>query len=244
MDTVQIPEVIDIARAWIEKKENGNYIVISNANDVVISQKDEKVKEAINKSSLSVPDGISLVIMSRLYGHPLKQRVYGPDLMQEFLNLEKGKSCSHFFYGASHNTLTKLIERVKRDYPNAIIAGYYSPPFRPLKDVERQEIIYNINKARPDILWVGLGCPKQQLWMHENRQSLKVPVMVGVGAAFDFLAGTKPQAPRWIRDNGFEWLYRLLSEPGRLWRRYLIGNCIFIFLALKDIFHKKLFKSH
>ncbi len=238
VDMVQIEDVIKILEQWIVNKNFGNYIIISNANDAVISKKDARVREAVNKSSLSVPDGISLIIISRLLGFKLKRRVYGPDLMWNFLRYSEKKGYSHFFYGGSKNTLEKLVFNLKEKIPGLEIMGYYSPPFRNLDEDEDTKIIDRINDLSPDILWVGLGCPKQQIWMYKHKDRLKVPAMVGVGAAFDFIAGTKLQAPTWMRNNGLEWLFRFATEPKRLWRRYLVNGSLFIFYAGAELLKK------
>lgn len=243
VDMVQIDNVAKIMEGWIANRSFGNYIVISNINDVAVSKKDIKVREAVNCSSLSVPDGISLVILARIYGYRLKRRVYGPDLIFEFLEGSYDKGYSHFFYGSTPQTLDLLIKKLNLKFPNLKIAGFYSPPFRPLTEKEDSEIVEMINKSSPDVLWVGLGCPKQQLWMYEHKDKLKVPVMVGIGAAFDFLAGVKPQAPKFIRDRGFEWLFRLITEPKRLWRRYLIGGLTFLGFFLKEFISIKILKK-
>lgn len=246
INLVQIPEVIACISGWIENKERGNYIVVSNAYDVVTGKKDEKVRCAVNSSSLSIPDGISLVLLAKLNGCFINKRAYGPDLMFEFLKLAEKKGYSNFFYGTTSATLNSLISNLKFKFPALKIAGSYAPPFRPLTEAEDGEIVSIINSASPDIVWIGLGTPKQQLWMYEHRNKLRVPAMVGVGAAFDFLAGTKPQAPRWIRDNGFEWLFRLVTEPNRLWRRYLVNGTLFICYAVIELFLNRfrLFKNH
>lgn len=236
IDLVQIPDVIKRISGWIEKKEQGNYIVFSNANDVVASKKDAFVKKASNTSSLSVPDGISLVFLARVMGWNVKKRVYGPDFMLEYLKLAELKGYSNFFYGTTQDTLKLLISNLRTKFPKLKIVGAYAPPFKPLSEEENKKIIDIINHASPDVVWVGLGTPKQQLWMYEHKNKLKVSVMVGVGAAFDFFAGTKPQAPRYVRDNGFEWLFRLITEPKRLWRRYLINNSLFIYYVGGDLF--------
>ncbi len=238
VDMVQIADVINAMEGWIAEKEYGNYIVVSNAYDVITNSKDDKIKEAANNSSLTIPDGISLILLARLHGYPLKKRAYGPDLMLDFLKLAEVKGYSNFFYGSTQETLNLLVNNLKRRFPHLNIVGNYSPPFRDLTDKEKEKIVGIINNASPDVLWVGLGTPKQQLWMYEHKDKLKVQAMAGVGAAFDFLAGTKYQAPRWIRDNGFEWLFRLVTEPKRLWRRYLIGNSRFAWLFFKELLKK------
>ncbi|MDD5465392.1 MAG: WecB/TagA/CpsF family glycosyltransferase [Candidatus Omnitrophica bacterium] len=240
VDLVQIPDVIKRISGWIENKKIGNYVVVANAYDMIAGKKNDKVRNAINGSSLSVSDGISLVLLSRFKGHPLKRRVYGPDLMLESLRLAEIKGYSNFFYGTTQVTLNLLVNNLKARFPGLVVAGTYAPPFRALDNDEDKTIVEIINKVSPDLLWVGLGTPKQQLWMYEHKDKLKVAVVVGVGAAFDFLAGVKPQAPRWIRDNGFEWLFRLITEPKRLWRRYLVNYPLFVYYVLIDL----IFKSH
>lgn len=234
INMVQMPEIISSIEAWIAAKSFGNYIVVSNAYDLVMNSQDEKIKQSVNSSNLTIPDGFSLVMLGRLHGYSLKKRTYGPDLMFEFLKLAETKGYSNFFYGSTPETLTLLVNNLKRRLPNLNIAGTLSPPFRELSAEEKKEQIEIINQAKPDVVWVGLGTPKQQLWMYEHKSKLSVPVMVGTGAAFDFLAGSKPQAPKWMRDNGFEWLFRLFTEPRRLWKRYLVGNLTFLLLYMKE----------
>ncbi len=240
VDAVEIRGIIQYTEDWINKNQHHNYIVVANVDTIVTSKFNTLMQEAVNESSLSIPDGFPLLLLERLYGHPLKKRAYGPDLMREFFKITEGKGYSHFFYGATEDTLDKLIKNIKALYPKTKIAGFYAPPFKPLTEEEDNKIIEMINKIVPDVLWVGIGCPKQELWMHNHSKKLNIPVMLGVGAAFDFLAGTKPQAPRWIRDNGFEWLFRLFIEPKRLWRRYLVGYPLFVYYVLIDL----AFKSH
>jgi len=244
VDMVQIPDVIAMMEKWITDGGSGNYIVISNANDALASRKDIRVREAVNRSSLSVPDGISMVLLGRMNSYPLKRRVYGPDLMRDFLTKTYDNGYSHFFYGSTPRTLDLMAERLNLSLPNIRISGFYSPPFGPITQAEDEKIIETINRASPDVLWVGLGCPKQQLWMYEHRDKLRVPVMVGVGAAFDFLAGTKAQAPKWIQSFGLEWLFRLIAEPRRLAKRYILGYSLFIGLICREFFHGRLLNKN
>ncbi|MCX5695227.1 MAG: WecB/TagA/CpsF family glycosyltransferase [Candidatus Omnitrophica bacterium] len=222
----------------IAKNIHHNYIIVANVDTIMQSKHNPKIQEAVNASSLSIPDGFPLLIMQRLHGNPLKKRAYGPDLMNGFLKITGEKKYSHFFYGATEDTLDNLTKKLKVLFPGIRIAGAYSPPFRPLTLDEDAKIVEMINKAAPSVLWVGIGCPKQELWMYEHREQLSVPVMLGVGAAFDFLAGVKPQAPRWIRDNGFEWFFRLITEPKRLWRRYLMNYPLFVYHVLVELVSK------
>jgi len=240
VDVVQIPKVILCMEEWINESVSCRYICISNMNDVVWGQKDSRVKLATNGAALSVPDGMSLVQVGRLNGFQIPDRVYGPDLMKEFFSVTAHKTYRHYFYGGNENTLKHLVQNIQKKYPGINLVGSYSPPFRELTDLEKKDVICRINEVKPDIVWIGLGCPKQQLWMHEFSPSLKASAMVGVGAAFDFLAGMKRQAPRWMQKNGLEWLFRVCSEPKRLWRRYLAHGSAFVFGSMKEIMkHKK-----
>lgn len=240
INVLEISEVIKAMMSWIAEGSIGNYIIIANANDVVLGKNSSLVRDAINQSSLSVPDGISLVLFGRLLGHSLEKRVYGPDLTVEFLKVSEEKGYSHFFYGTTKITLKLLTDNLKIKFPSLKIAGSYAPPFRPLSKEEDEAIVDMINEVKPDVVWVGLGCPKQQIWMYEHKDRLKVPVMVGIGAAFDFLAGVKPQAPHWLRDRGFEWLFRLVTEPKRLWHRYLVNYPLFIYFAIIDLIKRSI----
>ena len=230
VDCVETVDVISAMEGWIRNRQLHNYVVTSNANNVVLGKSNESLQKAVNSSSLSVADGISLVIVARLRGYALNRRVYGPDLMLEFLRISEVKGYSNFFYGSTDETLKLLVKSLKMMFPRLRIAGYHSPPFSASVHSEKKEIEI-INKSCPDVVWVGLGGVKQELWMYESKDELSVPVLIGVGAAFDFLAGSKRQAPLWIRNNGFEWLFRLITEPKRLWRRYLINNFLFIYYA-------------
>lgn len=239
VDMVQIPEVLSLMEEWISNGNRGNYIVISNANDAVLSKRNFDVRRAVNSSSLSVPDGISLVLLGRFYGHKLKRRVYGPELMEEFCKLAAEKGYTNFFYGGAEGISEKMKSRLLEKFPGLKVVGQYTPPFRELNEEEDSSVVELINCAQPDVLWVGLGCPKQQLWMYRHRDRLRVPVMVGVGAAYDFHAGTKKQAPKWMRENGLEWFFRLLVEPGRLWKRYLLGGALFIYYVGLELIRKR-----
>jgi len=235
LDVIEIDAVIIRIADWINDPiKTTKYICVTNVNSVVEAQKDHHLKQITNESSLSVCDGMPLVWLSRLKGFRLKKRVYGLNLMKKMLELSQEKGYSNYFYGSSESVLGNMISRIKREYPNLRVNGYFSPPFRELLEIEKQKIIQDINNLKPDIVWVGLGYPKQEKWMYEFRDYVKYPVLIGVGAAFDFLAGNKKQAPIWMQNAGLEWLFRLLQEPRRLWRRYLINNTLFIILLIKE----------
>lgn len=238
VNIIQIPEIIDFITTRIIQRIPSAYIVTTNANTIVYAKKYPEVRKAVNSGDLSIADGYSLVFLSRFYGSALKKRAYGPDLMLDFMKVSEDKGYSNFFYGSKNETLGKLLKNLKSKFPRLKIAGYYSPPFSDSICSDKKEVD-DINKSGADVVWVGLGGVKQERWMLEHKNKLNVPVMIGVGAAFDFLAGTKPQAPRWMRDTGLEWLFRLIAEPKRLWRRYLINNLLFIWYVAVDLLKKR-----
>jgi len=234
------------ARLFIEEailRRQKKYICVCPVSTIMECKKDKRVLKSVNSADLATPDGMAVVRIGRMCGFKNIRRVYGPDLMQDICDISKEKGYKNYFYGSSVDVLKKLKENFNKKYPGLIISGVCSPPFRQLTKEEDDKIVGDINNNNPDIIWVGLGSPKQDLWMYEHRNRINAPVMVGVGAAFDFLAGTKSQAPRWMRNSGFEWLFRLTTEPRRLWKRYLIGNSIFMWLFLKEFVKIKILRK-
>jgi N-acetylglucosaminyldiphosphoundecaprenol N-acetyl-beta-D-mannosaminyltransferase len=207
-----------------------HYVCLSNVHTVTTSQFDIELKTAVNEADLALPDGMPLVWLANLDGHGLDGRVYGPELLDRFCTATAKRGVRHFFYGGTESVLRTLAARISELHPGINIVGTHAPPFRPLSVDEEDQLAELIND-RVDVLWVGLGCPKQEKWMHAHR-NLRVGVMIGVGAAFDFHAGRIPQAPLWMQRRGLEWLFRLVQEPRRLWRRYLILNPLFVVLTL------------
>ncbi|MBI5080604.1 MAG: WecB/TagA/CpsF family glycosyltransferase [Chloroflexi bacterium] len=193
----------------------------------------DDVRQALN-ANLAAPDGMPVVWALRLMGHQV-ERVYGPDIMQVVCARSIQEGWRHFFYGGTPDVVEKLIEVLKSQHPNLLVAGFESPPFRELTCEEDEAIVKRINESKAHIVWVGLGSPKQDMWMADHRARLTAPVLIGVGAAFDFFSGRVRQAPRWMQRSGLEWLYRLMSEPSRLWRRYLIYNPKFVVCVLMQI---------
>jgi len=230
---VQIKDVIGQMKDWIEDRSYGHYIAVTNTHVVIESWFNPEFKNVLNSADYVVPDGMPLVWLGRLSGYPLKRRVYGPELMETFLK-ETGPEYRHFIYGGKPGVPEKLCSRLKKQYPGLNFVGSCSPPFRPLTSEEDEQIIELINRLNPDVLWVGLGAPKQERWMYEHKDKLNVPVMLGVGAAFDLLAGNTSQAPAFLREHGFEWLWRFLSEPRRLWRRYMVYAPLFVGLVVLE----------
>jgi N-acetylglucosaminyldiphosphoundecaprenol N-acetyl-beta-D-mannosaminyltransferase len=188
----------------------------------------EEYCKSVNSADLVTPDGMPLVWCLRQMGFKEARRAYGPDLMLHALAAAEMQGLTVGFYGGSDVTIAKIREFVTLRYPNLQLRYAYSPPYRELSPAEEQSIISAIQTAGVAILFIGLGCPKQEFWMARHKGIID-SVMLGVGAAFDFFAGTKPQAPRWMMQLGLEWLFRLTSEPQRLWRRYLINNPRFLF---------------
>lgn len=228
-----IPQTAKEAICNRVKSGEGGYICFSNVHTVVTAKNDDTLKQSTNNSFLSMPDGKPLSVYANLKGYNQVKQVAGPDFMPYFFNETKG--LKHFFYGSTPDTLKKLVANFSRLYPETIICGAYSPPFRELTSAEIENNILVIKESGADIVWIGLGAPKQEVWMAEHWEQLKPAVLMGVGAAFDFHADIKPRAPEWMRKSGLEWFHRLCSEPGRLWKRYFITNTKFIFYLLHEI---------
>jgi N-acetylglucosaminyldiphosphoundecaprenol N-acetyl-beta-D-mannosaminyltransferase len=192
------------------------------------SQRDAELRAIHNAAGMVTPDGMPLVWISRATGFHHVERVYGPDLMLACCEVSQTAGYRHYFYGGAPGVPERLAERLQSRFAGLKVVGSYSPPFRALTPVEDASVVDQINRAGPDIVWVGLSTPKQERWMSEHRGRLHAPVLIGVGAAFDFHAGLKQQAPGWMQRSGLEWLYRLCQEPRRLWRRYLRNNPLFV----------------
>jgi len=222
----------DSVLEWIDemvaRRERG-YVCVANVHTVMAFSEDPGLRAAVLGSSLNLPDGQPLVWAVNALGYELGSRVYGPELML--------RACAHgvatgqrFYLYGGHNqgALVELALNLRRRYPGVRIVGGYSPPHRELHEDERAAVAEEINRSGADLVWVGIGVPKQEKWMAQMRESIEAPVLVGVGAAFDFHAGRVPQAPNWIQEAGLEWAYRLVREPRRLWRRYMRYNPRFV----------------
>lgn len=215
------------------------YSCVAPVSTIVAAKEDPAYREVLAAAVMVTPDGMPLVWLARKKGLPDVRRVYGPDLMCAVCEKGRAEGFRHFFLGGDDETNARLIQRLKEKYPGLIIAGRCAPSFGPWTAEEEAFICDQINQSHADIVWVGLGSPKQDFWMARNRAKLNAPVLIGVGAAFDFLAGVKPQAPCWMQKAGLEWLFRLCCEPRRLWKRYLFGNTKFIYFLFLEIFHKR-----
>ncbi len=214
-------------------------VCVTNIYSVVVMQKDEEFRRVNNCSSLVVADGMPLVWVSKLFGKPIPERVTGADLLWKLSEISERKEYTFFFLGSNNETLGKLCNNLKEHLPDLKIAGMYSPPFKEeFSEEDNLKIIQKINEVKPDILWVGMTAPKQEKWISQNLDKLNVKVAIGVGAVFDFVAGTVKRAPKWMQNIGLEWFFRLIQEPKRLCKRYLIGNTIFVWLVLKELWKK------
>jgi len=220
-------------QAWAQAGESRAVYATSvhgtmEAHDVL------EFRDILNRADLITPDGMPLVWMMRLKGFKNQQRTYGPTLMLHILEMAAREKISVGFYGAKSNTLDTLVARMKTAYPDLFVNYAFGPPFRPLSEQEMAQIRQEIIQSGVQILFVGLGCPRQEKWIDTQRGYIPA-VMIGVGAAFDFHAGVKPQAPAWMQKIGLEWLFRLLTEPRRLWKRYLYHIPRFVVLAVADL---------
>lgn len=199
------------------------HICVCDVNSLLNAAADPHLADFYNCSGLTLPDGVPLVWAGRAAGFKEIRRVCGPDLMPRALAVSPETGWRHFFLGGSAGVAERLAEKAQRDYPGIQIAGIACPPFRPLTSAETDELIDQINNSGADIVWVGLGAPKQERWMAEHRDRLNASILIGVGAAFNFGVGDLSRAPRWMQTAGLEWFYRLTREPKRLWRRYAYG---------------------
>ncbi len=227
--------------AWARAGES-RYVCVANIHMVMEAYDDPNFRALINRADLVTPDGMPLVWMLRAMGIPGQERVYGPDLTLHICQAAAGQGIAVGFYGGRPEVLEALVHRLQERIPGLAVAYAYSPPFRPLSAAEEEAVVEAINASGARILFVGLGCPKQERWMAGHKGKVRA-AMLGVGAAFDFHAGRVPQAPGWMQRAGLEWLFRLLVEPRRLWRRYLKHNPRFIVLAAMQLFGLRRFEE-
>ena len=213
------------------KELSGDYLCVSNVHTTVMSYDDPAYCAVQNGGIMAIPDGGPLSSVGRKRGFTQMERTTGPDYLKEMLKISEKEGYRHFFYGSTEETLEKLRKHLAKEYPNLQLAGMYSPPFRALSNEEDWQIVELINESHADFVWVGLGAPKQEYWMAEHQGRI-CGFMIGVGAAFDYLAGNISRAPIWMQKANLEWLYRLLQEPKRLFKRYFYTNTKFIWNAV------------
>jgi N-acetylglucosaminyldiphosphoundecaprenol N-acetyl-beta-D-mannosaminyltransferase len=230
---------IEVMDSLVESRRRG-YVCAAPVHALMVAQEDAEMRAALRNSTLVVPDGMPLVWASNLLGEELSDRVYGPELMLRYSDrcVERGHRV-WLYGGRDQGSLVQLALSMRRRHPGIKIIGGYSPPFRPLTAEEEDALVEQINDAQPDVLWVGIGVPKQEKWMAHMRDRLDVPVMCGVGAAFDFHAGRISMAPAWMQDRGLEWIYRMAQEPRRLLPRYLYTNPRFVLAFARQYLAQK-----
>jgi N-acetylglucosaminyldiphosphoundecaprenol N-acetyl-beta-D-mannosaminyltransferase len=230
----KIDDVLNIIEKWI-LLGGGQYVCVSNVHMCMEAYKDREFESIVNSAGLVIADGRPIVWGQRILGAKNAIQIRGMDLMLELCTFAQKQGFSVGFFGSSEKVLQNLCERLKDRFPDLLIDFQMSPPFRELEASEEDGIVEMINFSNIDLLFVGLGCPKQEKWMSRMRDRVDC-VLVGVGAAFDFVAGTKKAAPKFMNKLGLEWFFRLFCEPRRLWRRYLLNNPMFIFLFIKQFF--------
>lgn len=241
VDVVNIVSSLAAIEA-LAKTKTGAYVCVSNVHMCMEVFDSDDFRLIVNNADLIIPDGRPISWAQNLLGHKNAEQVRGQDIMNELCRISGEKELKIGLYGGSSNALLEqIISKLKKSYPDINISFNYSPPFRPLTDSENQDVISKINESEVNILFVGIGCPKQEIWMAEHKDKLNC-VMLGVGAAYDFIAGSKKHAPMWMRKVGLEWLFRLCSEPTRLWQRYLKQNPRFIYHFSKQLLKHKLAK--
>ena len=231
ISALSFSQTIQVIEDWIRQKKS-EYVCVCNTHSLVTASNEIFFKNVLEQAGICTPDGMPLVWALKLNGFKQQDRVDGPNLMLKLCELSSKKGYKIFLYGNKQETLDKLENKLTSMYEGLQIVGKYSPPFRELTKEELIEIRKIINSSNPDLIFVSLGCPKQEIWMYNNREHIK-GIMLGVGAAFDFITGDLKRPPLFIQKLGLEWLFRLISEPRRLWKRYAYNNTMFIYKFLK-----------
>ncbi len=236
VNILTLEDTLGVIRGFIENPDGRcHHVVTAGFHGLWEAHRDASLYQMLNSADLWVPDGIAPVWMARLKGLKTARRIPGAELMQAVLRSTNEKGCRSFLYGDTTETLERLTENIRAKYCGHVIAGTLSPPFRPLTPEEDDEVVRTINKAKPHIVWVGLGMPKQDAWIFLHKYRLQARVAIGVGAAFRFLAGTVRRVPQVVGDLGFEWAWRLAMEPGKLWRRDFIDGPQFLFHVVLEL---------
>jgi N-acetylglucosaminyldiphosphoundecaprenol N-acetyl-beta-D-mannosaminyltransferase len=231
ISAVNLDSAAELINHWISAREK-HYVCVTGVHGVMECQSDQALRRIHNAAGMVTPDGMPMVWLNKLAGNKHVSRVYGPDLMLKICGEGVDRGLRHYFFGGGEGVADLLAARLQSRFPSLKVVGTCCPPFRKMTEAEDAAIISEINARNADIIWVGLSTPKQEFWMSSHLGRMNSSVMIGVGAAFDFHAGIKRQAPRWMQRSGFEWLYRLFTEPGRLWKRYLRNNPLFIWYLL------------
>jgi len=241
VDAINLGEAVRRSEELLRERGKG-YICVTGVHGIMEAQRDPGFRHVLNDSFLCTPDGMPTVWIGRLHGHAGMGRVYGPDFMRKLCGRSLASGYRHFLYGGGPGLVEKLKSHLEFDFPGIDIVGTYTPPFRALNAAEEEEVVARVAALRPDILWVGLSTPKQERFMARMINRLEVPLMVGVGAAFDIHAGLRRDAPVWMKTCGLQWVHRLCMEPRRLWRRYLANNPRFLWQIALQLAGLKRFK--
>jgi len=233
-DAQTFSEAVNTFLSWSDNAEK-RYISTATAYTLMMADQDEQVRAALETADMVTADGMPIVWMQRLLGSRHAERVYGPDLVLAVCRCTSERGGRHFFYGGREGVSERLVGALRTRFPDLEVVGAHGPVGDVSADVPDEATVQLLNAAKPDIIWVGLGSPKQDIWMYTYRPHLQASLLVGVGAAFDFLSGVKAQAPMWMQRSGLEWLFRLSQEPGRLWKRYMIYNLRFVLRVTSDL---------
>jgi len=234
ISNVTLEESVQIIKLYVTRRMPV-IIVTPNIDHIIKLQKDAQLREIYRDASLVLCDGVPLIWASKFFKTPLKGRVNGTDLFVKLCEQSEKEKYRMFFLGGRPGSVSKAAQNLKSRFPNLNVVKTYSPPFGFEKsDIENNKVINLIRKEKPDILFVGLGAPKQEKWIHRHYKELKIPVSIGIGASFEFVSGIIKRAPVWMQRSGLEWFWRLLFEPKRLWKRYLIDDIYFFILVLKQ----------
>lgn len=236
LSVINLDSAVEVVTQALERKQKG-YVCVTGVHGVSEAQTNPEFRAILNHSFLTTPDGMPMVWMGKVQGFKQMGRVYGPDLMLRVCDWTRTRGFTHFLYGGAPGVVEELKARLERQFPGLQIVGHYTPPFRPLTAEEEADLARQVATLKPDIFWVGLSTPKQEQFMANHWQKLDATLFFGVGAAFDFHAGRMHQAPRWMQRNGLEWLFRLICEPRRLWKRYFKNNPLFLWRAACQLTH-------
>jgi N-acetylglucosaminyldiphosphoundecaprenol N-acetyl-beta-D-mannosaminyltransferase len=227
ISAVDMDSAVNLAIQSIESGDPA-YVCVASVHGVMEAQRDPELLRIFNQAAINIPDGMPLTWVGWLQGFAQMDRVFGPDFMLQMCRISVDRGYQHFLYGGNPGVAEELSERLQKMFPGLQVAGTYTPPFRSLNPEEERDVVERISHTKPHILWVGIGAPKQERFMAEYVGRFNVPLMVGVGAAFDFHTGRIADCPDWVKRAGLQWLHRLKQEPRRLWKRYLVNNPVFL----------------
>ncbi len=234
-------KVYDIIVKKLQSDNSPFYITVNNVHTVVTAVKDNHYNKIIRNSFLALPDGKPLTVVAKLKGVKNISRIFGPTFFEKSIDWSQKDGIKHFFFGGDKITQEKILRKISESFPACNVAGNIIPPFRKFTEEENNKFLKVINNSAPDFIWVALGAPKQEKWIYENYSKLNKGVMIGIGAGFDYFAGNLKHAPHWMKNFSLEWLYRLIQEPKRLWKRYLITNSLFLWYIALDFLRLRKF---